>query len=247
MARLVVYGAGELGGRVARRWHGDVLAVTRTTARHAALAAEGIDATTTPPELRADDHVLLATNGSANQAEVAEALVGDVARAVLISSTGIYGTERTGFVDVRTPPGDTDRARAVLAAEAAFRQWAPDGVVLRCGGLYRQGRGPLSGLLRRGTAPAGPPDRTLALVHYDDAATAALGALQHPAPEATYLVVGPDNPTREAFYTTAATLHGLEPVTFTEPVGAARTYDLSATERDLIGSWEHPDWRDATL
>ena len=251
--RLVVWGAGELGGRVGSAWASGsepVLGLTRSTRRHDDLRCHGItplmgDA---PGLLVPDDTLLLALPGSANQHAAVEALANTPppARAVLISSTGYYGTA-PGRISEDTPPGDDAHAAMVAAAELVFHAWAgPGGVVLRLGGLYRCGRGPFSALLRRGTAPLGPPDKTLALVHYDDAATATLAALRHPSPESTYVVVVPPCPTRREFYLHACRIAGLPEPTFEAPLALPPAdYDVTRLRRDLLPMPAHPDWHDA--
>lgn len=252
--RLVVWGAGELGGRVAVSWAqggNPVVGLTQGTSRHHDLRRAGVvpRSGSAVDVLTPDDALLLALPGHANQKAAVDALqdTRPPARAVLISSTGYYGAS-AGRVDEDTPRGETQRAMHVEAAERAFRTWAgPCGVVIRFGGLYRPGRGPMSALLRRGTAPEGAPNRTLALIHYTDAATATLAALRHPAPEATYVGVVPPCPTRLEFYTHACAVANLpEPLFMTSPLPhPPATYDVTRFMRDLLRKPDHPDWRDA--
>lgn len=251
--RLIIWGAGALGGRVGVLWaqHGEpVLGFTRSHERHAMLRHQGILPRTGSAAswLEADDTLLLALPGSANQQVAVEALADrpPPARAVLISSIGYYGTPH-GRVDEGTPPGSDERARAAMAAEHAFRAWAgAHGVVLRLGGLYGPGRGPFAALRRRGAAPAGAPDRTLALIHYDDAATATLAALRHPAPESTYVGVVPPCPTRREFYQAACRRARLLEPAFEPPLNRPlAAYDVTRLRRDLLPAPAHPDWRDA--
>ncbi len=256
--RLVVWGAGELGGRVARAWAaagGEALGFTASDTRHAALAADGVTPHVGAPtdHLTEADALLFAVPGSGRQLAAVEALVAagvaPPARAVLIGTTGYYGAHPRGTVDADTPPGVTDRARTAAAAEAAFRAWAGDaGVILRCAGLYRPGRGPVSALQRRGLAPEGPPDKTLALIHYDDAATAALAALRHPAPQPVYVAAVPPCPTRQAFYIAACVLLDLPSPRFTAPVGGVpAAYDVRPLLSDLLPTPAHPKWQEALV
>lgn len=249
--RLLIWGAGELGGRVGALWvqRGEpALGLTRSADRHEALRRRGIEPriASAADLLQPDDILLLALPGSANQQGAIETLTGRPlpARAVLISSTAYYGTPH-GRVNEDTPPGNDERARAAAAAERVFRAWAEDrGVIIRLGGLYGPGRGPFAALVRRGTAPVGPPDRTLALIHYDDAATATLGALRHAAPEPIYVGVVPPCPTRREFYEAACRLAGLpEPAfeaTLNLPLAA---YEVTRLRRHLLSTPAHPDWR----
>ncbi|MCB9545746.1 MAG: hypothetical protein H6706_07760 [Myxococcales bacterium] len=253
MSRVVVWGAGELGGRVARAVAAEgraVVGATATTGRHAELRAAGVTPHLGPPALQADDRLLLALPGSERQIMAISALVGQPvpARAVLISSTGYYGTP-SGAVHEDTAPGDDPHAALVASAEQAFRAWAGDrGVILRTGGLYRPGRGPLQALIRRGAPPAGPPDRSLALVHYDDAAAAAHAALDHPDPHPVYLSVTPPCPTREAFYTAACVLLDLPLPRFERPLRRPLAqYDVGRLRADLLPTPAHPRWQGALV
>jgi nucleoside-diphosphate-sugar epimerase len=253
--RLVVWGAGELGGRVGARWAQEgkpVLGLTQSPTRHDELRRCGIE-----PHIGQATHLLtpadvllLALPGSVKQQAAVASLTDTAppARAVLISSTGYYGTPN-GSVNEATPRGNTARAMAIEAAELAFRAWiGTHGVVLRLGGLYCHGRGPLAALVRRGTAPSSPPDATLALIHYDDAATAALAALRHTTPEPTYIGVVPPCPTRHEFYLCACRLAGLPEPVFAAPLGhPPAAYDITRLQRDLLPAPAHPDWRDALL
>jgi nucleoside-diphosphate-sugar epimerase len=229
-----------------------VLGLTRSTERHNDLRSRGITPLVggAPGLLTSEDALLLALPGSASQHTAITALANTPppARAVLISSTGYYGSPH-GRVDEDTPCGGDAHAAVVKAAELAFRAWAgARGVVLRLGGLYRRGRGPLTALLRRGTAPAGPPDKTLALVHYDDAATATLAVLRHASPEPTYVVVVPPCPTRREFYLHACRVAELPEPPFDAPLGLPPAdYNVTRLRRDLLPVPAHADWYDALL
>ncbi len=251
--RLVVVGAGDLGGEVARRWvagGGAALGVTATDARHGALRAAGVTPQIglDPADLLPDDLVLLATPGSEAQAAAASAIRDRaVARVVFASTTGFF-EGAAGPVGPSSPHGPTAREQQAADAEQVAASGRSPAVIVRLGGLYRAGRGPLSALLRRGAPPPGPPDRPLALIHTDDAATALLGALRHPAPDRVYLAVTPPLPTRRAFWELACARHGLPAPTFTAETGAPPiAYDVASLRRDLLPTVAHPDWREATV
>jgi nucleoside-diphosphate-sugar epimerase len=251
--RLIVWGAGALGGRVGAMWAqsgAPVLGLTRTPERHVELRQHGIVPAlgSAVGVLTPADALLLALPGSTSQYAAVEALVPTPppARAVLISSTGYYGTPHSR-IDEDTLAGNDPHAQTIQAAEVAFRAWAgAGGVVLRLGGLYCRGRGPFAALQRRGAAPSGPPDTTLALIHYDDAATATLAALRHPSPAPTYVGVVPPCPTRREFYVQACRLAGLPEPAFQAPLGLPpAAYDVARLRRDLLPTPGHPDWHDA--
>ena len=255
MSRLIVWGAGELGSRVARLWRqndGPVLGLTRSEQRHPALLALGIEPQVGSAAgwLQPDDLLLLSLPGHETQGEALQQfLQGQIpapARAVLISVTGYYGAA-AGRVDEETPAGEGPRPAEIAAVEQMFRRWAGEaGVILRLGGLYSAERGPFSALARRKSFRLGPPDKTLALIHYDDAATATWAALRRPAPEPVYLGVTPPCPTRQEFYQEACRRLDLPNPVFSELLGQPPTeYDVSRLRRDLLPWPAYPDWRAA--
>ena len=251
VGRLVIWGAGELGGRVAKLWtHGPVVGFTKSLNRHSTLQALGVEARvgSAADMLQPDDTLLLAIPGYAAQAEAIAQLAGTPPpqRAVLISSTGYYGPSARGPISPASPAGPEERAQSIATTETAFRQWAGDGgVVIRFGGLYRPGRGPITPLARRGTAPSGPPNKLLTLIHYDDAAIATTKALQLPNPASTYIGFTQPSPTRQDYYTAACKSLKLAPPTFTEAIDRPPQYDIKRFQTDLLSLPTHPDWHEA--
>ncbi|MEZ4321501.1 MAG: hypothetical protein R3F61_28775 [Myxococcota bacterium] len=239
---LTVFGAGELGGRIAARWKGPVRAVTKTVRRHAELAAHGASPTLDWPALTPDDLAVLALSGSASQLEAIERLAhGPVPRRVLLVSTTGFHRPYEGTVRPTDPPGSEPRAQAAARTEQAFREWAGDrGVILRCAGLWHATRGPGAAFARSRTAPPGAPDAPIPLVHYDDAATLAVAALLVPSPPVLLAVTA--TPSREAFYAAAAAVVGCDPPVFTAPTGDIVAFE-DPTAVALMGDPEHRDWR----
>ncbi len=253
--RLIVYGCGTLGTLTAAHFGlagGTVVAFTRTETRHAALRAAGHHAQTGSPAttLVPEDTLLIAVPGAAALREALETLAPLPAphRAVLISSTAYYG-QVFGTVDEATPPGQDERAQDTANVEHHFRAWAGEnGVILRTGGLYQRGRGPLSALRQSGRAPLGPPDRTLPLIHYEDAALAAYHALVHGQPEAVYVSVVTPCPTRRDFYDAATTILELPAATYDAPLKLQpAVYDNSRLRRDLLPVPRHPRWQECLV
>lgn len=252
MSRIVIWGAGALGERVAEigSARGPVIAVTATTARHAALEALGAEPCLPEdaPPLRTSDRLLLAVPGSDRQYEVLQRLSVEPApdRVVAISTIGIYG-QPSGHVDEDTPLGRDPHARRAFRFEQSVRAWGgPGTVVLRMGGLYEPGRGPYAALARKGETRLGPPDRTLALTHYDDAAAATARALTIPDPEDTYVVVTSPCPSRLAFYEAACARLGIPLVPFEAPTGLEPAwYDTERMADDLLADPAWPDWHAA--
>lgn len=255
-SRLIVWGAGDLGGRVARLWQqagGPVIAFTQTGHRHADLQAAGITPRCGDPLelLKPDDALLLSLPGHETQRAAAEQMgernLAAPRRTVFLSTVGYYGPLAHGPIDEETPPGRDKRSMSIAEAEALFLAWAGEtGVILRLGGLYARNRGPMSALARRRTMKRRPPDKTLALIHYDDAASAIYAALRHPAPERVYLAVTEPSATRQKFYTQACRRLGLPEPEFETPIGLPLArYDLTRLRRDLLPAPAYPEWQAA--
>lgn len=91
-------------------------------------------------------------------------------RAILVSSTSVYG-DLEGDVDESTPPAPaTGRAEVLLEAERLFHAVLPKGVVLRFSGLYGGASTRMVDGVRRGENP--DPGRWTNRMHRDDAAAA---------------------------------------------------------------------------
>lgn len=249
MSRLIIWGAGELGSRVAAFWlRSPVIGLTRSQNRHQKLRALGVEPRvgSAAPLLQPEDLLLIALPGDQTKQEAMTSLVSltPPRRAVLVSTTGYYGTA-PGTVNETTPAGTSARARRIAGLEEAFLGWAgARGVVVRLGGLYCRGRGPMVALARRGRAKEKAPNKALPLIHYEDAAEAIRTALAREETETVYLAVTPPCPTRLAFYEAACERLNLPLPSFSNPLpqGAA-TYDVSLLRRDLLPVAAHPDWR----
>lgn len=98
-------------------------------------------------------------------------------RAVLISSTGVYGdVPGDEILDEDTPPQPADGpARMLLEAERLFAEQVPAGTVLRLSGLYGRGTARLVTQVREGNVT--DPNRWTNRIHRDDAAAAAVHLL----------------------------------------------------------------------
>jgi nucleoside-diphosphate-sugar epimerase len=143
--------------------------------------------------------------GSANLA--AAALAGGASRYIQESFALIYRDSGDRWIDETAPVATARYNRAVLDAEAAtdrFTQRGGAGVVLRFAGFYGPDSPQLHDLLkyvRKGFAPLpGAADAFFSSVSHDDAATAAVAALN--VPTGIYNVVD-DEPLRRREYVDA--------------------------------------------
>lgn len=94
-------------------------------------------------------------------------------RLVFTSTAGAYAEEEGGVVTEGSPT--TPGGGRLGAAEAVIA--AAGGTVVRLAGLYALGRGAHQFWLRRGTV-GGNPDGLVNMLHYEDAAAAAVAALR---------------------------------------------------------------------
>lgn len=109
-------------------------------------------------------------------------------RAVLVSSTGVYGDlPADPIVDETTTPDPADGpARMLLEAEQLFSALIPGGTVLRLSGLYGRGEPRLLRLARAGQI--GDPNRWTNRIHRSDAAAAVVHLLiRDEQPESLYI------------------------------------------------------------
>ena len=214
MADFVVAGCGYVGERLARALPGRTLALVRSDARAAQLAATGIEA------LRVDFDGLVQgaalprdTTGSVifylapppgdgprdpRLRALLGALRGTPQRIVYMSTTGVYGDAAGETVDEASAVAPaTDRARARLDAEHAVQDWSGttgcEWVILRVPGIYGPGRLPLerirSGQPAIREAEAGPGNR----IHVDDLVRVCVAAGTAPAAANRLYNVGDGN------------------------------------------------------
>ena len=136
-------------------------------------------------------------------------LIDRAGRLVFASSTGVYGQDDGAQVDEDSPTGPrTESGRATLDAEAVVRSYGVDcglhSVILRFSGLYGPGRIMRREALLKGEPIAGDPEKFLNLIHIDDAANAAVAALDRGRSGGLYLVSDDRPVPRREFYALAA-------------------------------------------
>jgi len=146
-----------------------------------------------------------------------EHLPAAAARLVYASSTSVYGQTRGEWIDELSPtePQSTS-GQICLEAEQLLHGWSSridlSRVVLRFSGLYGPGRVIRRALLEKGEPIPGDPSRFLNLIHIDDAAQAAVAALDAPSPDPVYLISDDRPVPRREYYTlTARLLHAPAP------------------------------------
>lgn len=167
-------------------------------------------------------------------------------RAVLVSSTSVYG-DLTGDLDETTTlDPSTGRARALLEAEALFHEQVPHGSVLRLSGLYGSAGNRLVRQVQAGDNK--DPGRWTNRMHRDDAAAAIVHLLlREEAPERLYVGTDDEPCTAGEVRDFVADTLGIDrpaPTGITEPVGRRMiNARLRASGMDL----RYPSYREGYL
>lgn len=188
---LLVVGAGGLGGSAARQWqrmHPDALVMCATWSdeRHDKLRADGLLPILSSDELPPAPFVLFCAPPSPRQDiavychDVRRAASAATRRFIFTSATSVYVDYSVVRED--SPLALTPRARRMRAAEESACAGVRPSVsvaVLRLGLLYNRTRGAHAAFLAYGSSQHGP-ESIYNVVHYDDAAAAAVAALRAP-------------------------------------------------------------------
>jgi nucleoside-diphosphate-sugar epimerase len=212
MARILIAGAGYVGGRLASMLvdDGETAFGLRRSPERLPDGVEGLAADVTDPESLRDlpgelDALVYAVSpggrdaaayraayrdGYANVLDAVADSSPELRRVLLVSSTGVYGYADGRRVDETTPPEPADPTGVELvAAEEEAMAREPGAVVLRLGGIYGPGRTRLIRRVISGKAGCPPSDRYTNRIHRDDAAGALRHLLSLPDPRALYLGV----------------------------------------------------------
>lgn len=232
MTTLIV-GCGYLGRRVGRLLsdRGErVFGTVRTSARAVELAAWGVEpvvANVNRPEslggLPESDRVLYCVGFDRSAgipmrtvyvdglSLVLRALRGRTNRIVYASATSVYGHNDGGWVTEDSPTEPTtESGRVCLDAETfAGTICTAQGqglVVVRYSGLYGPDRVLRRAALERGEPITGDPTKYLNLIHIDDAASAAVVALERGESGRVYLATDDRPVERQEYYRLAAEL-----------------------------------------
>jgi len=231
MAHLLSFGHGFSARALSRRlprsgWK--VTGTTRSVERAAILSAENVTPVLWPggdlrPHVADATHVLISVppsgDGDPVLAEWGEALARRGRRIAwlgYLSTTGVYGDRRGGWVDETSPTEPTTgRGRARVRAETAWKELAGEcGLplhVFRLAGIYGPGRGPLE-KLRAGTARRIiKPGQIFSRIHVDDIARVLMASINRPNPGAIYNVCDDLPAPPEEVVAHAAGLLGLPP------------------------------------
>lgn len=202
-----------------------VIGTTRSPGKAEGLHAQGVEPRVFPgddlaPDIAAATHLLSSIAPDEEGDPVLRAHGEAIAEAAprldwagYLSTTGVYGDHRGGWVDEDTPPApSTARGAARVRAEADWR--AVPGLplhVFRLAGIYGPGRGPFA-KIRAGTARRiVKPGQVFSRIHVDDIAATLRASIDRPEPGAVYNVCDDAPAPPQDVIADAARLLGLPP------------------------------------
>lgn len=228
---LLSLGHGYSARALARRllpqgWR--VIGTTRSAARAAALAAEGVEGVVWPgtplgPLLAQATHLLssIAPGPGGDPVIAAEraalAAAGHLRWAGYLSTTAVYGDHAGAWVDEETPPApSTPRGRARLEAERAWTAVAAEAgfplAIFRLAGIYGPGRGPFAKIRDGSARRIVKPGQVFSRIHVEDIATVLIASMARPPARVEIYNVCDDAPAPpEEVLADAAALLGLPP------------------------------------
>jgi len=200
-----------------------------------------------PPPRGADD--VRARHRRQIDAVRSAAAEGEVEWILFASSTGVYPSVERTVTEADQPPGQPDAlpgsrrstGRAVLAAEKRLMDDpAVATTVVRFGGLYGDDRHP--GRFLAGRTNVGRPEAPVNLIHRDDCVALLRTLLQQNARDEVFNACADAHPTRQAVYTRAAEVLGLEPPTFDDTDTTTGKVVDNQKVKDQCGyQFLHPD------
>jgi nucleoside-diphosphate-sugar epimerase len=254
----LIVGCGYLGQRVARRLVArgvTVLGTTRSERRAPELAELGVQpllvSVTEPltfaalkPALDAaslDVYYMVPPGRPGNEPSPRQVVLGGTAhmvkqlkhanlrRALLVSSTAVYGQQHGEVVDADTDPEPVDeRGKLLHEAEQFWRGSGAAYSVLRLAGLYGPGRVVGLRAISEGSPLVGDPQKLLNLIHVDDATDLAIAMMESPTAGPVELGCDGHPVPRIDYYTYLAEKLGVDPPQMLDDQQAAAQFGLSA-------------------
>jgi nucleoside-diphosphate-sugar epimerase len=195
------YSARALANRlVPQGWR--VIGTTRDPAKADVLRAEGVEPLLWPgdlgPALDQATHILCSAAPDATGDPFLNAVPGIAGSTAgwvgYLSTTGVYGDHRGGWVDETTPlTPNSDRGRQRVLAETQWRATGLPVHIFRLAGIYGPGRGPFEKVRDGSARRIIKPGQVFGRIHVDDIAQALEASIRQPNPGAAYNVCD-DNP-----------------------------------------------------
>lgn len=184
MTHMLIFGLGYTAGRLASHLRGEGWTVEATgsagtmafadeAAVHAAIGRASHILSSVPPDAAAANDPVLIRYGAALAAAAAR-WIG------YLSSTGVYGDARGGWVDESVPTGGGRRA-ARTEADLAWQALRDDVRVFRLPGIYGPGRSALDRVREGKAHRIDLPDQVFSRVHVDDIVSGVVASFAGPA------------------------------------------------------------------
>lgn len=219
-----------------------IIGTTRSEDKAATLMAEGIEPRIWPgadlvPALNAATHLLISAGPSEEGDPVLAELLDEVRARKdqfewvgYLSTTGVYGDHRGGWVDENTPlTPSTKRGQLRVDAEAAWQALGLPLHIFRLAGIYGPGRGPFA-KVRNGTARRIIKEgQVFSRIHVDDIAQVLAASIAQPNPGAIYNLCDDDPAPPEDVIAHAATLLNMP----TPPAQDYETADMTPMARSF--------------
>ncbi len=233
-----------------------VIGTSRSAEKCQAMAARGVTGRLFPgedlgPDLDRATHILVSAGPEGGTDPVLDRLQEHIAARAdriawlgYLSTTGVYGDHRGGWVTEETPLApSTARGQARVAAERAWQDLASKtGLplhIFRLAGIYGPGRGPFA-KLRAGTARRViKPGQVFSRIHVEDIAQVLHASINHPNPGAIYNLCDDDPAPPQDVIAYAAELLGLPP----PPEIAFDEAELSSMARSFYAESKRVDNR----
>lgn len=274
--KLVIFGMGYSARALVRAMQpvrpGTVIGTTRSPQKAEIMAKGSIYPRVFPgtdmrPDLETASHVLI-TAGPEDGADPVlkhlrpdfEELAGRFEWVGYLSTTGVYGDHKGGWVDESAPlTPATKRGRARVQTEGEwmelYRQQGLPLHIFRLPGIYGPGRGPFE-KVRNGTARRIIKEgQVFSRIHVDDIAQALLASMNRPRPGAIYNICDDDPAPPEDVLSYAAELLGVDlppavPFDEAEMTPMARSFyaeskrvDNSLMKQELGVTLRYPTYR----
>lgn len=207
-------------------------------------AADVVVFTTAPPTPDEDGYRLAYVDGPR---ALLDAMPGEPARAILTSTTGVYGADDGRWITATDAPGPArPTAEIVVEGEATLAARVPSTIV-RSAGVYGPGRRRLIDQILTGAVgvTAGTPDRWTNRIHRDDLAAALALCAIHPSPPAVAIAVDGSPTPRDTVLRWLADQLGVE--LGPDPDPTARPTGKRCRNSELVDlAWEpaYPSYRE---
>lgn len=183
-----------------RGWR--IIGTTRSAEKAEAIREAGVEAIVWPGHqlpFAEVTHVLTSVSPAQGGDPVLAAHKEEISRARhlkwvgYLSTTGVYGDHRGGWVDENTPlTPSTERGRARVEAEIAWARLGLPLHVFRLAGIYGPGRGPLSKVRSGSARRIIKEGQVFSRTHVEDIAQVLEASLDHPNPGRTYNICDDD-------------------------------------------------------